>query len=214
MAIALAAGKTLQRAGLSCLWRHFLQGICMEREDQLYAPVKALLEAQGFEVKGEVGAADVVAVRGAEPPVIVELKLKFSLSLFHQAIARLAVTDHVYVAGAAAPGAAGAADDEGQSGDVPASGAGPHHGAEDGRAEVHCDPGPYAPRKSKKKTGRGCCGSFRPCAAIPTRAAPPGTGLSPPIVRTRWPVRRIWPKPGPARVRRSPRPPAWRAPPS
>ncbi|NVK13975.1 MAG: hypothetical protein HWE35_07305, partial [Rhodobacteraceae bacterium] len=70
----------------------------MEREDQLYAPVKALLEAQGYAVKGEVGAADVVAVRGAEPPVIVELKLKFSLSLFHQAIARLAITDHVYIA--------------------------------------------------------------------------------------------------------------------
>lgn len=38
----------------------------MEREQDLYAPVKALLEAQGYEVKGEVGAADVVAIRGGE----------------------------------------------------------------------------------------------------------------------------------------------------
>ena len=36
----------------------------MEREQDLYAPVKALLEAQGYEVKGEVGAADVVGIRG------------------------------------------------------------------------------------------------------------------------------------------------------
>ena len=32
------------------------------REQDLYAPVKALLTRQGYEVKGEVGAADVVAV--------------------------------------------------------------------------------------------------------------------------------------------------------
>lgn len=55
----------------------------MDREDQLYPPVKALLQAQGYEVKGEVGAADVMARRGGEEPVIVELKLRFSLSLFH-----------------------------------------------------------------------------------------------------------------------------------
>ena len=52
----------------------------MEREQDLYAPVKALLEAQGYEVKGEVGAADVVAIRGGEAPVVVELKLRFSKS--------------------------------------------------------------------------------------------------------------------------------------
>ena len=70
----------------------------MDREDQLYPPVKALLQAQGYEVKGEVGAADVMARRGGEEPVIVELKLRFSLSLFHQAIARQSVTDLVYIA--------------------------------------------------------------------------------------------------------------------
>ncbi|MEO1733983.1 MAG: hypothetical protein AAFR45_10205, partial [Pseudomonadota bacterium] len=69
----------------------------MLREQDLYPPIKAYLEAQGYIVKGEVGAADVVAVRGDEEPVIVELKMRFSLSLFHQALARLSVTDAVYI---------------------------------------------------------------------------------------------------------------------
>lgn len=34
------------------------------RETDLYLPVKAFLEGQGYVVKAEVGAADVVAVRG------------------------------------------------------------------------------------------------------------------------------------------------------
>ena len=38
-----------------------------------YAPVKALLEGQGYVVKREVRGCDVLAVRGDEPPVIVEL---------------------------------------------------------------------------------------------------------------------------------------------
>ena len=69
----------------------------MNREQDLYPPIKALLERQGYIVKGEVGAADIVAMREDEPPVIVELKLRFTLSLFHQAIARLKLTDQVYI---------------------------------------------------------------------------------------------------------------------
>ena len=68
------------------------------RETDLYPPVKAYLEGQGYEVKGEVGAVDVMAVRGDEDPVLVELKLGFSLALLHQGIARQAVTDAVYLA--------------------------------------------------------------------------------------------------------------------
>ena len=68
------------------------------KETDLYPPVKKLLEGQGYEVKSEVGAADVMAVRGAEPPVIVELKTGFTLSLFHQAVERQKLTDAVYVA--------------------------------------------------------------------------------------------------------------------
>ncbi len=51
----------------------------MPVESDLYAPVKALLEGQGYVVKGEVRGCDVVAVRGEEPPVIVELKRVFGL---------------------------------------------------------------------------------------------------------------------------------------
>ena len=67
-------------------------------ETDLYQPVKALLEGQGYEVKSEIGAADIMAIRGKEPPVIVELKLSFSLALIHQAIERFKITDMVYVA--------------------------------------------------------------------------------------------------------------------
>ncbi|MBB5516013.1 hypothetical protein FHS89_002033 [Rubricella aquisinus] len=124
------------------------------QESDLYPAIKALLEAQGYEVKGEIGAADVVALRG-DAMVIVEIKTAFSLALFHQGIARLAVTEHVYLA-------------------VPRPKGG-HRGKafranaalcrrlglglitvrlRDGVAEVMLDPGPYAPRKSKAKRTR------------------------------------------------------------
>jgi len=56
------------------------------KETDLYQPIKKMLEAQGYEVKSEIGAADVMAVRGDEEPVVVELKTAFSLALFHQGI--------------------------------------------------------------------------------------------------------------------------------
>ena len=68
------------------------------KEIELYAPVKAWLEAKGFEVKAEVGPCDVVAVKGDAAPVIVELKTGFSLTLIHQAIARQRLTDDVWIA--------------------------------------------------------------------------------------------------------------------
>ena len=74
------------------------------RETDLYPAIKSFLEDQGYVVKSEVGAADVVAVRGAEPPIVVELKLGFSLALFHQCLARLKVSDDVYLAVARQPG--------------------------------------------------------------------------------------------------------------
>src|SRR4030095_8721134 len=70
----------------------------MPLESELYAPVKALLEEQGYVVKGEVRGCDVVAVRGGEPPVIVELKRAFGLGLVLQGIDRLAASDRVYLA--------------------------------------------------------------------------------------------------------------------
>ncbi|WP_417743272.1 DUF2161 domain-containing phosphodiesterase [Salipiger sp.] len=125
----------------------------MQRESELYAPVKALLTGQGYEVKGEVGAADLVALRGAEPPVIVELKLKISLALYHQAVARLTVSDAVYIA---VPKPAGRTARRALKDNLALCrrlGLG-FIVVREGRAEVLCDPGPYAPRKNKRKQAR------------------------------------------------------------
>ena len=117
-------------------------------EVALSAPVKALLEGQGYVVKGEITGCDLVGVRGDEPPVIVELKRTFSLALVHQGIDRLALSDAVYLA----------------------VGAWPAHAPEarrlcrrlglglivvvDGRADVLEDPGPYQPRRNARRAGR------------------------------------------------------------
>ena len=67
-------------------------------EVDLYEPIKWFLEAQGYEVKGEIGACDIVAVRGNEGPVVVELKEGLNLALLLQAVDRLQASDEVYVA--------------------------------------------------------------------------------------------------------------------
>jgi len=67
-------------------------------EAELYAPVKAFLEGQGYEVKAEVTGCDLVAQRADEPPVIVELKTGFTLPLVLQGVDRLALSDQVYLA--------------------------------------------------------------------------------------------------------------------
>lgn len=123
------------------------------RESDLYAPVKAFLEAQGYTVKAEVGDCDILARRGADPPVVVELKLTFSLALVMQGVARQTMFDHVYLA-------------------VPVStdrgwvlrykdivrlcrrlGLGLIAVRPDG-AEAHLDPGSYAPRKMARRSNR------------------------------------------------------------
>ena len=123
----------------------------MTREADLSPPLKAFLTRQGYEVKGEVGPADIVARKGDEV-VIVEIKLGFSLALFHQGVDRLALSDQVYLA-------------------VPAGGKAKALKANvrlarrlglgvltvrarDGFVEVLATPGPYAPRKSRKKQVR------------------------------------------------------------
>ena len=81
------------------------------RETDLYPPVKAFLEAQGYTVKSEIEGCDVVAVRGEEPPVIVELKATFSLALVFQGVARQSVADSVYLAVPPFPGRTGRGND-------------------------------------------------------------------------------------------------------
>ena len=123
------------------------------READLYPDLKAYLEAQGYEVKAEIGSCDVMARRGDEPAVVVEMKLSFSLALVMQGIARQGLFDDVYLA-------------------VPVLEKGwklrykdiialcrrlglgllavkPGHGV-----EAHLDPAPYQPRKNIRRAGQ------------------------------------------------------------
>lgn len=119
------------------------------QETELYAPIKTHLESQGYTVKGEIGPADLVACRGDDPPVIVEMKTAFALTLFHQAIGRLSITDAVYIA---VPRPSGKTVRRAFRDNIALArrlGLGVITvRARDGKVEVHCDPGPYAPRKN------------------------------------------------------------------
>ena len=120
------------------------------RETDLYPAVKSFLEARGFEVKAEVNGCDVVARREGDAPVIVELKIGFTLQLIYQAIDRLALADHVYIAVARAKRG------------LPSEavklcrrlGLGLIVVAASGSIEVLAEPAPYAPRKSVKRRQR------------------------------------------------------------
>lgn len=68
----------------------------MMRETDLYPPVKAWLEMLGYQVKAEIGAADIVALQGGDM-VVVELKRTFSLALLLQGVDRQRLTDLVYL---------------------------------------------------------------------------------------------------------------------
>lgn len=121
------------------------------RECDLYPAVKAFLQAQGYEVKAEVGPADVMALRGDEPAVIVEMKTALNLALILQGVARQGLFDHVYLA-------------------VPQPPKWTHRYRDlvallrrlglglltvrEGRVEAHLDPGPYQPRRSAPRAGR------------------------------------------------------------
>ena len=120
----------------------------MSLESDLYAPVKALLEGQGYVVKGEVRGCDVVAVRNAEPPVVVELKRVFGLGLVLQGVDRLALTDLVYLAVGQWPKQMKNVRRLCRRlglGLIVVSGE---------KADVVLDPVPYIPRKNKRKAGR------------------------------------------------------------
>ena len=71
--------------------------ISTTKEADLYPPLKEFLTHQGYEVKGEVEHCDVIAVRGDEPVVVVELKLSLNLTVVLQAVDRLQISDIVYI---------------------------------------------------------------------------------------------------------------------
>jgi len=99
------------------------------KETDLYEPVKAYFSARGYEVKGEVGAADMVAIPLGQAltaePVIIELKTAFTLTLFHQAISRQSMSDQGL-------------------GMITVR-------MQDKRVDVHCEPAEFKPRKMKKR---------------------------------------------------------------
>lgn len=67
------------------------------KETDLYAPIKQMLETQGFTVKGEVKHCDIAAMK-EDMLWIVEMKLSFNITLLYQAMERLAITPQVFVA--------------------------------------------------------------------------------------------------------------------
>ena len=124
-------------------------------ETDLYPPIKAFLEQQGYTVKSEIGAVDVVAVRGEEAPVLVELKIGFSLALVHQCVARLSVSDEVYMAVARGKGRRFQSACKQMKTLCRRLGLGLITvRLSDDLVQVHCDPSPYRPRKSTRRQGQ------------------------------------------------------------
>ena len=123
------------------------------KESDLYPPVKAFLEAQGYEVKSEIGHLDLLARRDDEPPVVVELKTTFSLALVLQGVERQSLFDLVYLAVPIGPKGWPA-----RYKDITRLcrrlGLGLLAVKPDGVVEAHLDPGPYAPRKNLTKSAR------------------------------------------------------------
>lgn len=137
-------------------------------ETDLYEPVKAYLQAQGFEVKGEVASADVAAVRG-DDLVIVELKTAFSLTLLRQGIERQRITDAVYLA---LPFGSGRAFRMALRGNIKLC---RRLGLglllvrlSDGRVQPYADPEPYRPRKEPRHKVR-LLKEFRARSGDPTK---------------------------------------------
>jgi hypothetical protein len=122
------------------------------READLYAPVKAFLEAQGWEVKGEVRGCDIVATRGDEAPIVVELKQRVTLALVLQGVDRLAITERVYLAVARPrrrlPRAVRALCRRLGLGLLTVTAGRP------GGVEVVVEPAPYRPRLDRRRRGR------------------------------------------------------------
>lgn len=125
------------------------------RETELYAPIKAFLENQGYEVKAEITDCDLVAVRAGEDPVIVELKLSLSLALLLQGVDRQAICDAVYVAVPKGKGVRwrGQVKDAVKLCRRLGLGLISVRLGENRVVEVHADPGPYKPRKNSRRKG-------------------------------------------------------------
>lgn len=67
------------------------------KETDLYVPIRAFLEEEGYQVQAEVKNCDIAAIKDGQL-VIVELKKAFNLKLVYQGLERQSLTDQVFVA--------------------------------------------------------------------------------------------------------------------
>lgn len=69
----------------------------IQKETDMYAPVKKKLENMGYTVRSEVKDCDIVAVK-ADEMIVVEMKKSFNITVVYQAMDRRSITPNVYVA--------------------------------------------------------------------------------------------------------------------
>lgn len=67
------------------------------KEVELYNPVKALLESEGYNIRAEVAGVDISAIKDDEL-LIVEMKTAFNMKLLMQAVKRQRMSENVYIA--------------------------------------------------------------------------------------------------------------------
>lgn len=67
------------------------------KETDLYEPIRAFLEEEGYQVQAEVKHCDIAAQKD-DKLVVVEMKKAFGLKLVYQGLERQALTDEVFVA--------------------------------------------------------------------------------------------------------------------
>lgn len=122
-------------------------------ETSLYPPVKSFLEDLGFEVKGEIGGCDLVALSGGETTrvVIGELKRAFNLELVLQGVDRAGACDEIWLA---APLAGGRERDARFRNLCRRLGFGLLGVCENGRVEVLVSADAPAPRRDPKRRSR------------------------------------------------------------
>ncbi|WP_395446887.1 DUF2161 domain-containing phosphodiesterase [Aminobacter sp. UC22_36] len=125
-------------------------------ETALYSPVKRFLEGLGFEVKGEIGGCDLLALSADAPPIVVvcELKLQFNLELILQGVDRAAAADEIWLAARMSPRGKGRESDKRFRNLCRRLGFGLLGVFDDERVEVLLSPVAPAPRRDAKRRSR------------------------------------------------------------
>lgn len=73
--------------------------VAVQRETELYLPLKQFFAAQGYDIKSEVKHCDLVGIRAEDhEPLIIEIKKTFNIALLLQGIERLKLSSNVYLA--------------------------------------------------------------------------------------------------------------------